>query len=123
MKSTNNINSLGTNSDSLIVQREAIPDCTRLEKSIIRETQNLAQHESESLFDLANRHLVNTYKFFTNNVFRLQAIAATTVFVITAIIITSNQSFNSAMNPIEPIDQAVWEDLWLMQDELAFAEL
>ena len=119
MKPTNNNNSLDINSDSLIVQRQAIPDCTNLQKNIIRETQNLAQHKSENLFG----HFANTYKSFTNNTFRLQAIAATTAIIITTIIITSNQPFNQAVNSIEPIDQAVWEDLWLMQDELAFAEL
>lgn len=123
MKPINDTNILEINSDSLSVHRQTIPDCTNLQKSILREAQNLTQDKSGNLFGLVIRYLANRYKSFTNNVFRFQATAATAAIIITTIIISSNQLFNPAVKSIEPIDQVVWEDLWLMQDELAFAEL
>jgi len=123
MKPTNDTNILDLKRDAISIQRQAIPVTTSLQKSIIRETQNLAQQKSANRFYSINRKLINSYKSFTNNAFRFQAVAATTVIIVTTIIITMNQTINLSVKPIEPIDQAVWEDLWLMQDELAFAEL
>ena len=114
-------------SNSFDIKRQAVPDCTQLQINIINEAKKITQSTSiknnRVVFNLSKRQVNGIYQRFVDRAIRFQPLAITIAIFSLIIVFSPNQVIHTSSNLIDPIDQTTWEELWLMQDELAFAEL
>ena len=127
MKTINSKNLEEIIDNSPVAQRQSVPSCDSLKNRIIKETQGLAQNSDSNeywaLFGSVKSYIVKVINSFSNQNIRFQPLTITTAILVLTFIIATDQVTRSPAKSPELFDQTTWEELWLMQDELAFAEL
>ena len=118
------------------VDRHAAPDCEDLQLRIVAETQNLPQsiseHERSTVANFASALKKFLQKFFSVKPIALVGLAAVAAFSLNSILPMPTPGFVGSTGIVpspeqvtteSQMDQLAWDDLLLLQDELAFAEL